>query len=181
LPTSPLSIYGEGLGVRVQLNNCPDVKTKLIHFLKLPEFSLTPTKSTGNEFASFSPLHLWRWAGVRQNLQFNIFAQMKLRILLCFAALVIGANTTSAKTDSVAAPKSIEGVKKAFDSMDKVAAKVQNDLDAMSVKLKEAREKIDAAKAAKNRKPNYWLPIFGGAILGIILAVWLRRRKQKAS
>lgn len=32
-------------------------------------------------------------------------------------------------------------------------------------------------KYAETRKPNYVLPIIGGAVLGIGLALWLRRKK----
>jgi LPXTG-motif cell wall-anchored protein len=28
------------------------------------------------------------------------------------------------------------------------------------------------------RKTNYWLPIVGGAVMGIALALWLKRKKN---
>lgn len=37
-----------------------------------------------------------------------------------------------------------------------------------------------AAKTTEEapRKTNYWLPILGGAVMGIALALWLKRKKN---
>jgi len=37
-----------------------------------------------------------------------------------------------------------------------------------------------AAKSTEeaSRKTNYWLPIVGGAVMGIALALWLKRKKN---
>ncbi len=73
--------------------------------------------------------------------------------------------------------QNLSAVKSKMDSMDKIAENVKGGLDAMDVKLKDAEKRIKEAEAAKNHKPNYWMPIIGGALLGIGLAVWLKRKK----
>ena len=69
----------------------------------------------------------------------------------------------------------IDSANRKMKDMDAQAANVQKGLDSIGEKLKEQQAKIDAAK---NRPTNYWMPIVGGAILGIGLAVWLRSRKK---
>lgn len=72
--------------------------------------------------------------------------------------------------DTLSAPISIEQMDKKFDSLQKAS-------DAIGDKIKETERKIEAAKEKKGRKPNYVWPILGGALIGIGLALWLRRKK----
>lgn len=58
--------------------------------------------------------------------------------------------------------------------MDSAYASLQDKSNQVSEKIKAAAVKIEEAK---KHKTNYWLPIVGGAVLGIGLAWWLRRKK----
>lgn len=75
---------------------------------------------------------------------------------------------------SVKATNDIDSLKTAFDSLDKIHAKLEAKSQEVAEGIDAAQKKIDTAK---NHKPNYWMPIIGGAILGIGLAIWLRRKK----
>lgn len=71
-----------------------------------------------------------------------------------------------------------DSLRSAWDSMDKIHDTLQKQSNELEQKIAEAQKKIDDAKAKKERKPNYWIPIAGGALLGIALAWWLRRKKN---
>lgn len=58
--------------------------------------------------------------------------------------------------------------------MDSAYASLKEKSNQVSEKIKVTAMKIEEAK---QRKTNYWLPIVGGAVLGIGLAWWLRRKK----
>lgn len=64
-----------------------------------------------------------------------------------------------------------------LDSMDKMYNKIQKESDDLKDQIAEAEKKIEDAKKDKENT-NYWIPIVGGAILGIGLAWYLRRRKN---
>ncbi|MBS3915871.1 MAG: LPXTG cell wall anchor domain-containing protein [Bacteroidetes bacterium] len=78
-------------------------------------------------------------------------------------------------SDSYNILKAGDSVAISMDTADKLTSKMQGNKD--SSKIDEAGNKMDEVKQA--RKPNYWMPIFGGAILGLGLAYWLRSRKSK--
>jgi LPXTG-motif cell wall-anchored protein len=65
-----------------------------------------------------------------------------------------------------------------WDSMDKIHQQLTEKSADLKTKIDEAGKKIEEAKAAQNRKTNYWMPIVGGALVGIGLAIWLRRKKK---
>ncbi len=101
---------------------------------------------------------------------------MKKILLILLLSSSIGITIADTITHNYQDVKSgIDSVNQRMKEMDAQAATVQKGLDSMDEKLKEAQAKIDAAK---NRPTNYWMPIVGGAILGIGLAVWLRSRKK---
>jgi LPXTG-motif cell wall-anchored protein len=64
-----------------------------------------------------------------------------------------------------------------WDSLDKIHKNLTTQSKELEEKIAKAGEKIEAAKKEKNRKTNYWIPIIGGAVLGIGLAFWLKRKK----
>jgi LPXTG-motif cell wall-anchored protein len=63
-----------------------------------------------------------------------------------------------------------------IDSMDKTYEKLKKQSDSLKQKIETLGEKIDDKRF---KKVNYWIPIAGGAVLGIGLAWWLRRRKKQ--
>lgn len=64
-----------------------------------------------------------------------------------------------------------------LDSMDRIYDTLQKQSANLKDQIEAAKAKIEAAKAEKEKKPNYWIPIAGGAVLGIALAWWLKRKK----
>lgn len=64
-----------------------------------------------------------------------------------------------------------------IDSMDKLYHQLKKQSDSLEQKINTAKEKIDVEESGK--KVNYWMPVIGGAILGVGLAWWLRRRKAR--
>ncbi|MCC7296873.1 MAG: LPXTG cell wall anchor domain-containing protein [Bacteroidia bacterium] len=80
-------------------------------------------------------------------------------------------------TVSVRASAHSDSINIGWDSMDKIHQDLSKKSADLKTQIDEAGKKIEAAKAAQEKKPNYWMPIIGGAILGIGLAVWLRRKK----
>lgn len=106
------------------------------------------------------------------------------RHILAAAMLVLSISATPVfATDQKSVAGSVEtdiqSVKQKMDSMDKVAGSVKGQLDSLGDKIKESEAKIKAAEEAqKAGKPNYFMPIIGGAILGLGLAYWLKNRKK---
>jgi LPXTG-motif cell wall-anchored protein len=64
-----------------------------------------------------------------------------------------------------------------IDSMDKLYNQLKKRSDSLGQKIADTQEKIDAEK--EGGKVNYWLPVIGGAVVGVGLAWWLKRRKKK--
>jgi LPXTG-motif cell wall-anchored protein len=64
-----------------------------------------------------------------------------------------------------------------IDSMDKLYNQLKKRSDSLGQKIADAQEKIDTEK--EGGKVNYWLPVIGGAVVGVGLAWWLKRRKKK--
>jgi LPXTG-motif cell wall-anchored protein len=79
-----------------------------------------------------------------------------------------------AQCSILSANSKIDSIKSSWDSLDKIHNHLKDQSQDLEKKIAEAAEKIEAAK---KKNTNYWIPILGGAILGIGLAVWLKRRK----
>lgn len=93
---------------------------------------------------------------------------MRKLFILCLLACQTCILSANGKADSVLPNR---------DSLDKIHKNLTTQSKDLEQKIAEAGEKIEAAKKEKNRKTNYWIPIVGGAILGIGLAIWLKRKK----
>jgi LPXTG-motif cell wall-anchored protein len=94
---------------------------------------------------------------------------MKKFILLLAVTTAIQTGRASAHSDSIVV---------GWDSLDKLHKNLTEQSQDLKSKIDAAEKKINEAKAAKEHKTNYWIPIAGGAVLGIALALWLRRRKK---
>src|SRR5688572_29040334 len=93
--------------------------------------------------------------------------------------LIFIVNFVLASSALYANPKPGDSVNISIDSMDRLYNKLQKQNEELKTKIDEAGEKIEAAKNANNKKTNYWIPVAGGAVLGIGLAWWLRKRRKK--